>query len=51
MLGLPVGAVMALYTSVGVFGLWWGFVIGLSVLCCLYFYALTRVDFQAEVSE
>ena len=47
-LGLPMGFLLAFHFHVGVYGVWWGFCIGLFVISLLYLWALSRIDFEEE---
>ena len=50
-LGLPCGYLLAFYGGLGVYGLWWGFAIGL--LCCSTLYVITfaKVDWELEAKR
>lgn len=48
MLGLPGGAILAFTLRMGVYGIWWGFVMGLALISILYLWALSRLDFEVE---
>jgi len=47
-LGLPGGALLAFTFDLGVYGIWWGFVMGLALISLLYLWALSKLDFEAE---
>jgi MATE family multidrug resistance protein len=47
-LGLPGGALLAFTFDLGVYGIWWGFVMGLALISLLYLWALSKLDFEDE---
>ena len=48
---LPIGAVLSFPVGMGVFGLWWGFVIGVNLAAMLGVWYLHRVDWGHEVDK
>ena len=44
--GLPVGAVLTFYYDMGVAGLWWGIVVGMTVMTIINRYFAESVDFD-----
>lgn len=47
-LGLPVGAGLAFGVGLEVYGIWWGFVVGLGVCSVLYVLVLSRISWDGE---
>lgn len=47
-LGLPTGAALAFWLGFEVYGIWWGFVMGLGVCSALYMVVLSRIDWDEE---
>lgn len=39
------------YTGLNIFGIWWGFVIGLTVCSSLYVFACSRINWEEEAKK
>ena len=50
-LGVPLGAILTFAAGLGVFGLWWGMVIGIYLSAALGLYFLRRVDWKNEAAK
>ena len=50
-LGVPLGAILTFAVGLGVFGLWWGMVIGIYLSAALGLYFLRRVDWNNEAKK
>ena len=48
MIGIPFGALLAFNGSLGVYGVWWGLVSGLTVAAGVSAFILCRVDWSKE---
>eukprot|EP00579_Thalassiosira_antarctica_P027090 CAMPEP_0202002586 /NCGR_PEP_ID=MMETSP0905-20130828/8379_1 /ASSEMBLY_ACC=CAM_ASM_000554 /TAXON_ID=420261 /ORGANISM="Thalassiosira antarctica, Strain CCMP982" /LENGTH=521 /DNA_ID=CAMNT_0048559519 /DNA_START=49 /DNA_END=1611 /DNA_ORIENTATION=+ len=51
LLALPIGAILTFAVGLGVFGLWWGMVIGIYMSAMTFIWYLRRVDWQKEAME
>lgn len=49
-MGLPIGAALAFAGDMGVYGVWWGLVAGLSVAAAVSIMLLTRINWHIEAS-
>lgn len=48
---MPIGAVLTFPVGLGVFGLWWGMVIGIYLACIIGLLLLNRVDWHKEARK
>jgi MATE family multidrug resistance protein len=49
LIGMPVAAVLTFGAHIGVYGLWWGLTVGLTVTSLVGMLVLFRVDFEKEI--
>ena len=50
-LAVPIGAILTFEVELGVFGLWWGFVIGIYLTSLIGIWCLRRVDWDHEAKR
>ena len=50
-LAVPLGAILTFVVELGVFGLWWGFTIGIYLTSVIGIWCLLRVDWDHEAKR